>query len=321
MPKVKFAKARAVSASSVWASESEFSQWLHEHLSELGEAMGCDLQSYGREIPVGRFKADLAAEMDGYHLVAIENQLDASDHSHLGQSMTYAAGLRAHAFIWIAPTFRSEHLKAVEQLNIGMAGNLWAFAVQIEVTQVGESQLVPRFEILASPDNWFPHSGEKIDYRMRRGTGFFQRICDESGDETMQVGYSSAGKYGASADSSAKDQGISYSLWLRGGDATKGSTVMLWIENESRQASVTMFEHLRKDEDAINREVGHKLRWERGGPGRSPACIVRWLDDYGSIDAPPQALAQTRADMLDRYHKLRAAFEERLPAAIAAANQ
>ena len=321
MPKVQLSKAKSVPVSRVWASELEFSRWLHEHISELGEAMGCDLQSYGREIPVGRFKADLAAEMDGRYVVAIENQLDDSDHSHLGQSLTYAAGLNAQAFIWIAPTFRSEHLRAVEQLNIGMAGSLVAFAVQIEVAQIGETQFVPRFEILASPDNFFPHSGEAIDYRGRRGDGFFQRLAEESGDEQMSGGGNSHREYMAGSPYENWETGISYTLVFMGKDNDAGTSVHLWIETETRESNLAIFEHLNLHKEDIHNELGHELRWEISGPGRSPACAIRWRTKEGSIDDSPLKLAQTRAGMLDRYQKLRTALDKRLPAAIAAANR
>ncbi len=320
MPKVNLTRARSVPVSKVWASELDFSRWLHEHLDVLGGAMGCDLQSYGREIPVGRFKADLAAEMDGRYLVAIENQLDDSDHSHLGQSLTYAAGLDAQPFIWIAPTFRKEHLVAVERLNIGMAGSLVAFAVQIEVAQIGASEYVPRFEILASPDNFFPHSGERIDYRARRGDGFFQRLVEESGDDQMSGGGNSHREYMAGSPYENWETGISYTLVFMGKDNIAGTSVHLWIETKTRESTLAIFEHLRRQQADIHKEIGHELRWENSGPGLSEACAIRWRTKEGSIDASPMELARTRAGMLDRYRKLRAALDERLPAAIAAAS-
>lgn len=315
MVKVKLGKVTQVPVNRVWSSEADFSKWLHDNPSALGEALGCDLQSFGQEIPVGRYRADLVAEMDGYYRVAIENQLDGSNHSHLGQSLTYAAGLQAHALIWIAPVFTTEHLRAVERLNIGMGQNLMAFAVRIKVERIGSSPPVPRFEMLASPDDWFAPSGEEIDYRQRRGQGFFRRLCEESGDRHLTSGSNSGFAFMAGVRLTDISDHLSYTLRFRGGNHNKGTSVHLWIESPSREANFALFQELQRNESEIEREFGRDLSWEPNPPGRL-ACAIRAYGG-GSIDDSSVLLTATRADMLERYTRLRTVLDKRLPAAIA----
>ena len=320
MPKVQLGKTESISVNRVWNSEADFSKWLHENLNVLGNALGCDLRSFGREIPVGRFRADLVAEMNGNYRVAIENQLDDSDHGHLGQCITYAAGLDAQALIWIAPSFRKEHLLAVERLNIGMGQNLLAFAVRIKVERSGSAH-IPKFEMLASPDRWFAPSGEDVDYRLQRGFGFFERLREDIGDHRITVGPSTDQPFGAFSPSTAGIDHVAYTLAFRGGERARETSVHLWIETDTGERNRAIFDSLHRDQVAIEREVGHKLLWERSGPGRSEACAIRWRDKRGSIDDSPLELAQTRANIVDRFLKLREALDKRLPAAVAAAEK
>ena len=319
MAKVELEKAESVPVNKAWESEADFSKWLHEHPEVLGDAMGCDLQWFGREISVGRFRADLVAEMNGYRLAAVEVQLDDSDHSHLGQSMTYAAGLEAQALIWIAPLFRNEHLLAIERLNIGMGQNLFAFAVRIKVEKTG-SALVPKFEMLASPDRWFGPSGEKVDYRERRGLGFFERVREEIGDNRIDVGPSTDHSFAAFAPSTAEGDGVAYTMVFHGEDSTKGTSVHLWIQTGSSSRNRAIFERLQRDQSEIHKEVGHVLTW-KPGPGRSNAYVIQWRDSYGSIDGSPRELMETREIIIDHFTKLSTALDKRLPEASAAARR
>ena len=95
---------------------NNFTPWLAEHISELGEALGLDLESTSQEAPVGSYRLDILAS-DGDRLVVIENQLGETDHTHLGQLLTYTAGYDASVVIWIAGKFRDEHREALDLLN------------------------------------------------------------------------------------------------------------------------------------------------------------------------------------------------------------
>lgn len=84
----------------------------------------------------------------------IENQLEFTDHRHLGQLLTYAAGLDARTVIWIAESFRDEHRAAVDFLNHSTTADYNFFAVQIELYRIGDSPLAPQFTLVAKPNDW-----------------------------------------------------------------------------------------------------------------------------------------------------------------------
>ncbi len=117
--------------------------------------IGIPLDLESREVDVGRFAADLLAgnPQDG-SLVLIENQLERSDHSHLGQILTYLAGLEAKTIIWIAREFDEAHRSAVNWLNEHTTDPFAFFAVRLKVVQIGDSQLAPVFEIVEQPNEW-----------------------------------------------------------------------------------------------------------------------------------------------------------------------
>ena len=118
---VTLGKLERVALRDAWPNEaSNFTPWLAEdaNLSQLGEAIGLQLELEGVEKQVGSFSADiLAKDLVSQRWIIIENQIAPTDHSHLGQLLTYAAGLDAHTVVWIAETFRDEHRAAVDFLN------------------------------------------------------------------------------------------------------------------------------------------------------------------------------------------------------------
>ena len=145
----------------VWTSEREdFVPWLAapETLGRLGEAIGIDLEAVARERSVGRFRADLVCRDAASGLpVVIEAQLDKSDHRHLGQILTYAAGLDAGAVVWLAARFHDEHRAALDWLNRPGASPASCFGVEIAAFRAGEASgagIAARFDTIARPGNW-----------------------------------------------------------------------------------------------------------------------------------------------------------------------
>lgn len=141
-----------------WPNEAtNFTPWLaqEENLAQLGDAIGIPLELESTEKLVGSFSADiLAKDLSTQNWVLIENQIAPTDHGHLGQLLTYAAGLDARTVIWIAETFRDEHRAAIDFLNRATNDEFYFFAVQIELWKIGESPFAPRFSVVAKPNNW-----------------------------------------------------------------------------------------------------------------------------------------------------------------------
>jgi hypothetical protein len=139
-----------------WAHEAHgFTPWLYENLDQLSEALGIPLEAAGAEVPVESFSADILAHnpLDDSR-VLIENQLECSDHTHLGQILTYLAGLQARTVVWIAREFREPHLAAIKWLNEHTSEEFSFFAVQLRVVRIANSPLAPIFDVVERPNNW-----------------------------------------------------------------------------------------------------------------------------------------------------------------------
>lgn len=139
-----------------WKSESsDFTPWLaqKENISLLGQTIGMDLEVESIEKDVGPFRADiLCKDVDTNNWVLIENQLERSDHSHLGQLITYAAGLQAVSIVWIAHRFTEEHRAALDWLNEMTGDDLRFFGLEIELWKIGDSANAPKFNVVSKPN-------------------------------------------------------------------------------------------------------------------------------------------------------------------------
>lgn len=138
-----------------WPNEAiNFTPWLAENIDHLGDALGLDLEVREQEAAVGPFSLDLLVhDVNGDRPVVIENQLDATDHDHLGKLLTYAAGYDAHVVIWIGKTFREEHRAALDWLNSRTGESTSFFGVVVEVWRISSSTAAPHFSVVASPNN------------------------------------------------------------------------------------------------------------------------------------------------------------------------
>ena len=154
--KVEFGKLEDLAPRDAWTHEArDFTPWLSQNIDQIGEAIGVPLELTGQEVPVESFAADILARNPADDsIVLIENQLEQTDHTHLGQIMTYLAGLEAQTVIWIAPAFREPHLSAIRWLNEHTADDFAFFAVRLRVVRIGDSPYAPVFEVVEQPNDW-----------------------------------------------------------------------------------------------------------------------------------------------------------------------
>ena len=142
----------------IWTSESgDFTPWLaqEENIRLLGDALGLFLEVQAQEKEVGPFRADiLCKNIDDDSWVLIENQLERTDHTHLGQLLTYAAGLEAVTIVWIAQRFTEEHRAALDWLNEITAEHITFFGLEVELWRIGGSPVAPKFNIVSKPNDW-----------------------------------------------------------------------------------------------------------------------------------------------------------------------
>lgn len=141
----------------VWPHEAlDFTKWLaeEENLSLLGDTIGLELKLERQESPVGDFNVDIyAKDTDGRNVI-IENQLETTNHDHLGKLITYASGKGAEVIVWIVKRARDEHRQAIEWLNKCTDPKIGFFLLEIELWQIGNSEKAPRFNIVEKPNDW-----------------------------------------------------------------------------------------------------------------------------------------------------------------------
>jgi len=154
----KLSRIEKIDLRKAFASEAgSFTPWLaqEENLQLLGRELGLDLEFVAREKNVGPFSADLLCkDLSTESNVLIENQLEKTDHTHLGQVITYAAGLNAKTIVWITKEFTEEHRAAIDWLNENTLPDFNFFGVQIELWQIGTSEIAPKFHVISKPNEW-----------------------------------------------------------------------------------------------------------------------------------------------------------------------
>jgi len=154
----KLGRLERVGLRDAWSNEAGgFTPWLAEpeNLRLLGETIGIDLELQAREREVGPFRADiLCKDTATGDWVLIENQLEKTDHTHLGQLMTYAAGLKAVTIVWIAATFTDEHRAALDWLNEITEERFNFFGLEIELWRIGDSPVAPKFNVVSQRNEW-----------------------------------------------------------------------------------------------------------------------------------------------------------------------
>ena len=155
---MKLSKLKKVDLREVWKHEAlDFTNWLakDENLELLSDEIGIDISLLQTEASVGKFNVDiLAEETNTDRKIVIENQLEATDHDHLGKIITYASGFDAEFIIWIVKSVRDEHKQAIDWLNEHTDQKINIFAIQMEVWQIGDSSCAPKFNIIAQPNDW-----------------------------------------------------------------------------------------------------------------------------------------------------------------------
>ncbi len=155
---MKLGRLEKIELRTYWRREdTDFTPWLasEENIRLLGETIGIELEVQGQEESIGPFSADiLCKDTINDHYVLIENQLEKTDHTHLGQLMTYAAGLEAVTIIWIAQKFTEEHRAALDWLNGITEDTFSFFGIEIELYRIGDSSPAPMFNIVSKPNDW-----------------------------------------------------------------------------------------------------------------------------------------------------------------------
>lgn len=291
----------------IWAKEAgDFTPWLAENLDRLGAALGMELELSQREAPVGEFSLDLlATDLGSGQTVIIENQLTPTDHDHLGKLLTYAAGFEASIVIWVAQAVRDEHRQALEWLNRRTDLDTQFFGVVVEVLQIGESAPACDFKLVVFPNEWQKskrrQNNSPVSSRGEAYRAWFQGLIDEL-REKHRFTAARIGQPQSWYSFSAGTTGFSLAA-VFAGDST--ARVELYIDRGDAVTNKAAFEWLHAQKDAIERELGVPLEWQRLDEKRASRVFVA---RDGSIDYDEEVLQDVRNWSIDHLLRFKRVF-------------
>ena len=260
----------------LWPNEAaDFTPWLarDENMSKLGGALGLELETDRVEVAVGPYSADILARDSVGDYVVIENQLNKTDHDHLGKSITYASVLGARAVIWVAPFFTDEHRKALDWLNDNTTDELAFYGVQVELWSIDGSKPAVRFNAVSRPAEIIRQaavtkSGELSSTRQLQldwWTAFRDALLTS---KVVASGQTPRPQYWY--DVALGRSGMFLSNSANANDGRIGVRVYL----SERQGGNHALEQLLKDRASIEEEIGHQLQWNPNPENRDKTIAV-----------------------------------------------
>ena len=310
----KLSTIEPVNIRGIWSDEAkDFTPWLATNISLLGEALGMNLEIVSREAAVGNYRLDLLArDAGGDSYVAIENQLGDTDHGHLGQLITYAAGYDAKTAIWIAGRFRDEHREALDMLNRRTDQNTEFYGVAMQLWKIGDSDPAPHFEVISAPNYWRKSiRTEEVD-PAQDGKGelyrdFFQGIVDSLyGKSDALIPRKVTGRSWLSFKRECReyDHGLSFTRAYGG-----RFRVETYIDCGDRESNKELFDYFEENKGEIEADIGESLHWDRLHTRR--ACRISAFRP-GAIEDDQTELNEVTVWMVETLPKVRAAFKQRL---------
>ena len=301
----------------IWPDEAaDFTPWLAEHLNLLGEALHLgDLSLVEAEGEVGTFAVDVVAETEA-GIVVIENQLESTDHTHLGQMLTYAAGRDARTLIWITRKFRDEHRAALDWLNHWTPEEVEVYGVEVRAIRIGDSLPAPEFRPVAFPNTWSRQSGSRSRNSSQRATyeryrTFWQALLEEGRERGLTDRKNARASSHISLPPPVGDPHIHYGVSFRGRNKVRAE---LDIRTPDSTRNSEIHERLKEQREAVEEKVDFELDWEKPTRGSSEAIQVI---GEGSIDDSPEELERIQKWMLDTVEKLRQVLDPRLQQIVA----
>ena len=262
----KLTKFTEISPDEFFKNEEEFSDWLNEHLEEIGEVLGLTLEDGKREVPTGRYSTDIVAKDadsdSGEDIVIIENQLKQTNHDHLGKLITYASGHDAKAIIWISPEFTDEHISAVQWLNAHSSNEVSFFCINLQLIQIQNSPVSPVFSVLVQPLYWENRIKESEQSSPTRKARLMlqQSVIDELGKISgTKVRHRATGRITQQLGFVGKN----FDLMCQHHKTLERVSIALRIRKLGRDANQIkeFFEKLEAKKDDIEEQVGEKLDW------------------------------------------------------------
>lgn len=257
-------KLKEVDIRELWKHEQyDFSEWLSkkENIENLNEILGLTLIDISKETYVGSYRCDLFAKDETTGIkVIIENQLDVSNHDHLGKIITYASGLNAKVVVWIVKEAREEHRSAIEWLNNNTNSNVNFFLIEIHAYRIGNSDPAPMFQVIEQPNDFIKNN--KISNR----------------DESMNKSQSQRFEFWNKFNNVIAERGKPFNIrkattdhWYSVAIGTSEAHIDITLVNKDSVIGVELYisdnkelyDKLYENKDKIEEELGFNLEWRR----------------------------------------------------------
>ena len=260
---MKLQKLKKIDLRKAWNHEAtDFTNWLaeEENLALLSDEVGLDIKLIQTEASVGKFNLDILAEEENTgRKIVIENQLENTDHDHLGKIITYASGLDAEIIIWIVKDVRDEHKQAIDWLNEHTDEDIYFFAIRMELWQIGESSIAPKFQIISKPNDWAKAIKNSAGQNKLTDTNVLQLDFWNKFKEYMQ-----------SSNTKLKLRKPRPQHWYDISIGNSEAHIALTINSQRKiltceiyiDRSQELFDGLENNKKEIEREIGHELVWD-----------------------------------------------------------
>lgn len=302
-------KLKEVDVRDLWKHEQyDFSKWLakDENIEYLNEILGLTLVAVDNEVYVGPYRCDLVAKDETSGItVIVENQLEGTNHDHLGKIITYASGLDAKVIVWIVKEAKEEHRAAIEWLNNNTSTDINFFLIEIHAYKIGDSDPAPKFEVVEKPNDFVKRSKTKDreDGEMNKSQAArlyfweeFNKVVAQRGKPFNIRKATTDHWYDVAVGSS--DAHISITLVNKFGNIV----VELYISNNK-----ALFDKLKAKKDSIESDLGFALDWDRLGEQKKASRIKYYIDglDFERQDNYPELMNST----IDIAVKMRDVFK------------
>jgi len=261
----------------IWEHEAkDFSSWLADNIEVLSEKLDFSLSVVEKNKTVGSFFIDILAEDEQGRLVIIENQLEQTNHDHLGKIVTYISSMDAKTGIWITSRPRAEHKKAIEWLNEVTPADVRFYLIKMEAVRIGKSAPAPLFTIVAKPEEEAKLRGEEKKKLARRHVlrkKFWTQLLTKAKRKTDLHANISPGIY-TWVGTGAGRVGLAYNYVI----TKKCGSCELYIDSGKGQLKLNKkrFDRLHSHKREIERIFGDKLEWERLNDRRASRIVIRF---------------------------------------------
>jgi hypothetical protein len=317
MSPIELGQLQRVELREVWKHEAfDFTPWIVEHIEVIGQVLGLDLEVVGREQSVGDFAVDiLARDLGRNKRVIIENQLEETDHSHLGQLITYAAGLEASVVIWVSSRIREEHRQALDWLNRGDGASTEYFGLVVELLQIDGSKPAVNLRLVVSPNNWSRRTIQTAGTNETSGRyelyrKFFQDLIDDL-REKHRFTNARIGQPQNWYSFSTGTSGFQYSFSFAAGGRVRAE---IYIDFGGSAQNSAALEILKSERPSIEEAFNESLEWEPLEGKR--ACRIA-VYRQGSIEDSASALEEYHRWGIDHLLRFKAIFGPRFPLVVA----